>query len=154
MSHEIKTLRPRHQEVIRLAFLGRSNVDIASAVGVSPGAVACILRSPLAQAEIARFTKEAEERIINVPLRARLMSEIEGASAEALKLNRRLMNEPTIDTKLRVGIAKHFMDRGLFEHDGDEQEGSYREILRKLDDVQKQLGGGVYLLTQPEPPTP
>jgi predicted transcriptional regulator len=154
MSHEIKVLRPRHQEVIRLAFLGRSNVEIASAVGISTAAVSCVLRSPLAQAEIARFTREAEERIVNVPLRARMMSEIEGASVEALRLNRTLMNEQKIDTKLRVGIAKHFMDRGLFEKDGDEQEGSYREILRKLDDVQKQLGGGVYLLTQPEPSTP
>lgn len=140
MEHNIKHLRLRHQEVIRLAFLGRSNVEIAAVVGISPGAIACVLRSPIAQAEIARLRDKAEESITNLPVRVKLMSELNGAGEEAIRLNRTLMNDGRVEVKLRAKLATHFMDRVVFDKDPeDEREGSYRDILRKLDEVGRSL---------------
>lgn len=138
-SHMTKVLRPRHERIIRLAFEGWTHKRIAGALGFSAAAVSCILRSPLAQGEIARLRGIEEEKITNIPLRTRLAADLEGASKEALDLNRKLMNEPLTDTKVRVGIARHFMDRVVFGDLGDEKEGTYREILRKLDKVQHQI---------------
>lgn len=90
---------------------------------------------------------EAHERVMDVSLRIRLLSQLEGATEEAVRLNRALMNENTVTPRVRSSIAKHFMDRMLFNRDTDEQEYSYRDILRQLDEVRRQLGKGVYLLS-------
>jgi len=143
----VKPLNNRHHEIIRLAFLGKTNVQIAGVVGITPPAVGCVLRSPMAQAELARLRHGAEENLVNVPLRARLMEDLVGAGTEAVRLNRGLMNEPTIDVKTRARIATHFMDRIVFDQrPEDAREGSYRDILRSLSDINQKMDSGVMLL--------
>ena len=149
------TLKPRHHEIIRLAFLGRSNVEIAGAVGLTPGAIACIVRSPIVQAELARMQEKAYEKTVNTPLRVQLMSELNGAGTEALRLNRKLMNNEYVDAKLRAKLGMHFLDRVIFNKDVDEGgEGSYRDILRKLDDIGRNVNITIQQGVQVSTPSP
>jgi len=99
-----------------------------------------IKRSPFAQAELARLKGIAEERVTDVPTRVALIDELRGAADEAVKLNRHVMNNELIDVKVRTGVAKHFMDRVIFDHqDDDEQQDTYRNLLRKLDGIQRNM---------------
>lgn len=142
-------LMARHREILRLTLLGWSATRIAVAVGVSAGAVYAVMRSPLMRAELERMQDEADRLTIDTPLRARMEAELRGATIEAVRLNRRLMNDTAVDAKLRSGVAKHFMDRVLFDVDeSGERQSGYREILRRLDDVDKQLGRGVWLIAE------
>lgn len=141
------TLIARHREILRLTLLGWSYTRIAATIGMSTGGVQAIMRSPLMKAELEKMQDEADHLTVNTPLRARMEAELRGATIEAVRLNRRMMNDPTVDAKLRSGVAKHFMDRVLFDVDesGEKQSG-YREILRRMDDVDRKLGRGVWLV--------
>jgi hypothetical protein len=146
-------LLPRHREVIRLTILGWSPIRIAAAVGLQPVSVKAILRAPLVQAEMERLQDEADRLTVNVPLRAQVEGELRGATVQALRLNRRLMADGNVDARTRSNVAKHFMDRVLFDIDNDsaEKNSGYREILRKLDEVDKSLGRGVWYQAEPSP---
>jgi hypothetical protein len=146
-------LLPRHREIIRLTILGWSPIRIAAAVGLQPVSVKAILRAPLVQAEMERLQDEADRLTVNVPLRAQVEGELRGATVQALRLNRKLMNDPNVDARTRANTAKHFMDRVLFDIDSDsaEKNSGYREILRKLDEVDKNLGRGVWYEAVPSP---
>ena len=139
MTHEIKSVRPRHAEIIRLAFLGLKHNVIAERVGISAPAVSCVLRSAIAKAELARLQHEAERRLIDTPLRVRAAIELDNAAMESLKFNRSLVNDATVDKKLRSKVASHFLDRLVFNKDPDAEEGSYREILRSLRTIEDQF---------------
>jgi len=140
VSYDIKELTLRHKEVIRLAFVGKSAVEIAGVVGMDRTAVSAILRSPLARLELDRLTAAAEEKIVNVPARAALMSELSGCGVEAVRINRNLMKDDAVQPRTRASIARHFMDRIIFDQAPEnEKRESYREILRRLDTVQASL---------------
>lgn len=140
-------LTARHKEILRLKFLGRSNIDIAVQMGIDPQTVGLVVRSPLAQAELARLSGRAEDSLTDVPRRARLLLQLEEAGEEAIELNRRLMKEestnfkgePLVPARVKAGIAKHFIDRGVVGLTGQEQEGSIREILRSLDRIEQTM---------------
>lgn len=146
-------LDQRHHAILRLAFEGLAPSAIAGQVGMSKFAVRAILRSPLGQAELARLKERAEESLTNIPLKARLIQELNGAGHEALKVNRGLMNDPLIDPRVRAGIGKHFLDRIVFGELEEVREGGYREILRKLDHIQSEVDRGAEraIIIQPRP---
>jgi hypothetical protein len=122
MAHVVNKLRPRHYTALHIALLGRSHVDIAFRVGMTPGHVGDVLRSPLAQAELVRLRAAAEARLATVPL-------------EALAVTRELMNDEGVPAAVRARIACHLLDRIIFDRQAvdDEQQVTYRDILRKLD---------------------
>src|SRR4030095_1051411 len=135
-----KKLRPRHSEVIRLCHEGMTHVRIGELVGMSSIAVGMILRSPLAQAELARLKHAADLRSIDTPLRVREALEIDRAALDALRFNADLVRDPLVDKKLRAKVATHFLDRVVFDKSPSETEGSYREILRSLNEIEKHIG--------------
>ena len=141
-SHAPVSLRPRHQEIIRLSFQGMSNLMIGGQVGMTPAAVGCVLRSPIARAEIARLAQAAEEKLVDIPAKVRLANEIQGMGVEAFRLRRTLMNDDQIDVRLRARIAEHTVDRVIFEHEEDGRGGSIRDILRRLDEVRDDIKSG------------
>lgn len=51
---ELKTLLPRHYRILDLLLEGKSNVEVAEAVGMSSGAISAINASPLFQHELAK----------------------------------------------------------------------------------------------------
>jgi len=138
MSYVIKTVRPRHHLIIQYAFNGLSNRDIAVKIGMSPAGIGCILRSPAAQAELARLANLAVEKSVDIPARVALHNELVGAATDGLRINKTLMKDPFVKPETRSRIGQHFMDRVLFDkRDGDDREQeSYRDILRKLDKLQ------------------
>jgi len=138
MSYALKTVRPRHHLIIQYAFNGLSNRDIAVKVGMSPASISCILRSPAAQAELARLASLAVEKSVDIPARVALHNELVGAAVDGLRINKTLMRDPFVKPETRSRIGQHFMDRVLFDkRDSDDREQeSYRDILRKLDKLQ------------------
>lgn len=135
-------LRIRHGEILRLAFQGLSNNQIAAQVGASPATVSCVLRSPVAKAELARMAQKAEESLTDVPAKVRVMAELNGFGIEAMRLRRQLMNDNGTDLRIREKISGHIMDRVLFNKDAEGDGGSIRDVLRRLDEVRDAIKNG------------
>lgn len=143
-----EAISQRHREIIRLAFLGRTNVEIAERMSMDRGSVGLILRSPGAQAELARLNAKAETILVNTPLRVALDKDLRDAATESLRLNRSVLNDPSVDMKVRTRTAQHFMDRIIFSEGPDQEESSYRDILRRLDAIDRNVrlnGTGIAL---------
>jgi hypothetical protein len=145
--YQVQELTDRHQQIIRLTFAGLSEVDIAGKIGVTRETVCAVVNSPMAKAELARLGERAEAILTNVPLQLELHADLKGAGRDALKVNRQIMNDDKVDPRVRSSVGRHFLDRVVFEvSETGEKEGSYREILRRLSDVQRSLGRDVMLL--------
>ena len=143
-----EALSQRHREIIRLAFLGRTNTEIAERMSMDRGSVGLILRSPGAQAELARLNGKAEAILVNTPLRVALDKDLRDAATESLRLNRSILSDPSVDMKVRSRTAQHFMDKIIFNDGPDEEESSYRDILRRLDAIDRNVrlnGTGIAL---------
>lgn len=141
-------LSQRHREIIRLAFLGRTQVEIAERMSMDKTSIRHILRSPLAQAELARLNSKAETILVNTPLRVALDKDLRDAATESLRLNRSVLSDPSVDMRVRTKTAAHFMDRIIFAEGPDEKEGSYRDILRRLETIDRNVrlsGTGITL---------
>lgn len=146
MAH-VKKLRNRHYEIIRLAFMGEKQGDIAVAVGISQSAVSCILTSPLAQAELARLRSRSEEKLVDMPIHLRLRRQLEQAAVDSLAVNHAIVRNAEVSVETRRRAASHFLDKVVFSQEQeDKQEASYKDILRSLSTIERQLGHGVMLL--------
>lgn len=140
-------LNSAHHEMIRWAFLGLTQEEIAEKVGMSKLAVQMVLASPLAQAELKRMQSEAQKVVVEAPLRIVLQERLATAAKDAVAVNHTLMLDEGVPARTRAGIARHFMDRMVFEKDEEgEREDSYRNILRQLGDIKKTLGESSMLL--------
>ncbi len=92
--------------------------------------------------ELARLRTEAEESIKDVPMRVRLQAKLNKATEDSVSLSHAVLTAESVDIKEKMKVARHFMDRHLFGKSPDEGEGgSYREILRSLNNIDKRLGG-------------
>ena len=115
-----------------------SNNDIAVKLNMASSSISCILRSPAAQAEMSRLASLAVEKSVDIPTRVALHNELVGAAADSVRINHTLMRDPFVKPETRSRIGQHFMDRVIFNHhdNGDREQESYRDILRKLDKLQ------------------
>ena len=114
---------------------------------MNPVAIGLVLRSPLAQAELRRMNDEARRIVTNLPLRVALNDRLGVAADDAVEVNHDLMLDPAVPARTRATIARHFMDRVVFDKkDDDNREESYRTILRQLGDIKQTLGGASMLL--------
>ena len=132
-------LRPKHHELINLHFLGKTYKQIGEITGMSPGAIYCIIQSPLAQAELAQMMKRAKDSVTNVPLRASLAEQLDRSARKSLDVVERILDNPMHDVKVRARVSQHILDRVVFEKNDNEKEGSYRDILRKLDEMSQNI---------------
>lgn len=139
MAH-IKSLRPRHHEILRLKFLGLSNNEIAIRVGILPPAVSCIINSPLAKAELERMNAAAEAKLVDVPTRERLQTELEQAAVDSVRVNRAILLSADAHPSVRARIGQHFMDRVIFNKNDETEQVSFRDILRSLATIERQMG--------------
>lgn len=129
----------RHREIIRLAFLGRPVNEIAERMSMDRSSIRMILRNPLAQAELARLNSKAETILVNTPLRVALDKDLRDAATESLRLNRSILSDPSVDMRVRSKTAQHFMDKIIFSDGPEEKEASYRDILRRLDAIDRNV---------------
>jgi hypothetical protein len=132
-------LSVRHREIIRMAFAGLSSVAIADQVGIRVTAVREVLKSELAQAEIARLGRMADEAVTNTPMKVRLINELNSVGLDALRVNHSLLRDEKLDPRVRAGIGRHLMDRLIFDKSEETEQTSYREILRSLDRLEKKV---------------
>lgn len=139
--YAVKQLRARHHAILRDAASGLKNVEIAERYGLSPVTVSCILRSPLAQAELARLKAIAESALTdNRPIDERLKERLEEAATDALETNIAIMRSPITDVKVKARVASHFMDKVIFkQQEDDSREVSYRDILRGVAGIEAAL---------------
>jgi len=139
--YAIKELRARHHAILRDAAAGFKNVEIANRYGLAPITVSCILRSPLAQAELARLKAIAETSLVdNRPVAERVKERLEEAAVDAVETNLAIMRSSLTDVKVRARVASHFMDKVIFkQQESDEREVSYRDILRSVAGIEAAL---------------
>lgn len=142
MPYSLKNLASRHRAILRDNVLGLSNTEIAIKYNMHPLTISCILRSPLARAEIARLQQLAEQvqLVDNRPIDERLKERLEAAAEQALDTNLTIMKSPLTDVKVKARVASHFLDRVVFKQDKEEgNEVSYRDILRGVASIEAQL---------------
>jgi hypothetical protein len=133
--------------MIRMAFSGVPYVEIADRLGMSAQAVGLVMRSPLAQAELRRMQATASDIMTNLPLRVALNDRLGVAADDAVVVNHNLMLDEAVPARTRASIARHFMDRVVFDKgDEDNREESYRTILRQLGEIKQTLGSASMLL--------
>jgi hypothetical protein len=137
----------KHQEIIRLAFSGLADPPDLCADRHPINAVRVVLKSELAQAELSRLAARAEDSLTNVPMKVRLINELTNAGVDALHVNHGLLRDERIDPRVRAGIGRHLLDRIVFGHQEESQEGGYREILRSLDRLERQRDPGTITVT-------
>lgn len=137
-------LRPRHHNIIRLAFMGMKYKDIAEKVGITPVVVSCILSSSLAKRELAQLRAAQDTTIAQNVNRIAIQQELTEAAGEAVRQNRLIMNSDIADIKLKAKLGMHFMDRVIFDQNRDDDERqSFRDILRAINRVEKKVDGTV-----------
>ena len=64
--YQVKELRERHEQIVRMAALGMRRKDIAEATGFTPITVTNCLRSPLAQARLAQLRDSADSDTVDI----------------------------------------------------------------------------------------
>jgi hypothetical protein len=127
-------------EIIRRASKGQKNVEIADALNMHPVTISCVLRSPLARAELARLSKLLEEKLPEMPIYERLQDKLEAAAVASLELNAAVVQNNLVDIKVRTRVASHFLDKVVFkEQEDDTREASYKDILRSVSNIEQQL---------------
>ena len=145
--YQHQKLRPRHYDILSMTFLGMKQLEIARELGITQQAVSCIVNSALAKNELARMTHDAREGTVAKAVdRASILSELNGAAAEAVRLNRTIMNDPHTDIKLKARLGMHFQDRVIFNQMETPDQTSYREILRSLTKIEEGMVKGIVVL--------
>ena len=122
--------------------MGESAISIAQTLNLSVGGVRLILKSTLAQEELARMRAVANEKVLDVPFRIRRIHELNAAAEDSLRLNHNVVNDGSVDMRTRTRVASHFLDKIAFSDINDEKEGSFRDILRSLATIEKQIASG------------
>ncbi len=101
----IKKWKPRHQHIINLhVFEGKSNVEIAEIVGVTPQTVYNILRDPQGRRQIKEAMKIMADLSTNLQERFKLHSH------EAVDVHVEVMRDSPKDD-LRLKAAQNILDR-------------------------------------------
>ncbi len=117
-SNHIQRLLPRHFNVIEMAAAGHDVVTIAKTLDMSTHTISGILRSPLAQAELARRRKELREtEVLGMDRDATLgkaRSILEQASERAATVSTELLEcpNPTIALKAANSILDRVFGKG------------------------------------------
>jgi FixJ family two-component response regulator len=105
-SYELKELRARHQEVIRLSLLGLSNKDIAGQLGVSEQMVCYTVNSELAKEKMGQLQISADTDAVDIA------AEIKKIAPQAIDLLgdvvQGLRDAPI---SLQVKVAQDVLDR-------------------------------------------
>ena len=136
----MKKLMPRHREILRRVALGQNYVTIAEELDMHPLSISLIMRSPLAQFELEKLQAMADEVVVNTPLRVEKAKEIREAGKLALQHNTDLMSDANVDVKVRASVARHFLDRAVFDVPTEtEKDISFRELLKSMNAIERQF---------------
>jgi hypothetical protein len=136
----MKKLMPRHREILRRVALGQSYVTIAEELDMHPLTISLIMRSPLAQFELEKLQAVADEVVTNVPLRVEKAREIRDAGRLALQHNTDILSDVNVDVKVRANVARHFLDRAVFDVPVESSKDiSFRDLLKSMSAIERQM---------------
>lgn len=111
--YNIGTLKSKHYQIIDLALVGESNVDIAKALDMHTQTVGMILRSPLVMSELARRRKESDSVVLGTLDRSAMLGKaksiLEQGAEDAAQKHIELLD--TDDPSLQLKAATHILDR-------------------------------------------
>ncbi len=99
--YNVQALWEKHHEILRQVVMGRSNVDIADAIGCTPQTISNLRNSPLAKEEIDRLSAGRDEAAMSVAQR------IEEFAPVALELIENIVRGrvPNASIALRAKLA-------------------------------------------------
>ncbi len=128
-THGIQRILPRHFAIIDLAVAGHDNKAIAETLGCSTSQVGLILRSPVAQMEIARRRKSSTETEILGLDRSAVMGKArsileQATESAATTLENELLNDKP---EVRLKAANSILDRA-FGNGADSRRGVVMNI--------------------------
>jgi hypothetical protein len=134
-----KRIQPRHNEIIRRAFLGQTQAQIAAELGFSPQTICLLLNSTLAKIALERMRQASEDKCIDAPARVRLASELRELQDESVKTQLEIIKNPVADIKVKAAIAKQHVSEGVYETEEKKEEKiSFRDLMRALDNSVQQ----------------
>ena len=105
--YEIQALWEKHREIARQVVLGKTNIDIADAVGCTPQTVSNVRNSPLAQAEMERLGGMRDDDVVDMSQR------IKDFAPVALELLEQIISGriPSASIALRAKVAAGHLGR-------------------------------------------
>lgn len=110
ISTRIQRLLPRQLKIVDMAAAGHTIETIAATLEMAPRSVALILKSPLAQSELARLRRASSEHVLGALDREAVMGKarsiLEGATEKAALKHVDLLNcgNPSIEMKAAAAI--------------------------------------------------
>lgn len=133
-----KRLQSKHYEIIRRSFIGQSNKDIASELGMTPMAISIVLNCSLAKMELARLRSEADDKLTNQPARTRLGKELNELADLSVKQHLRILKgEEAADIKTKARIADTHIKDGIYKTETPDDKVSFRDLIRGLSAVER-----------------
>lgn len=103
--YQPKELNAKHHEILRLALLGYSNVQIAEKVRCTPATVSTVRNSSLGRQQATLLKTEADRSTIETAKRIR------NIASEALEVIYRLMGDDETPANVRLSAARDVLDR-------------------------------------------
>ena len=110
-TNEIQRLAGRHQKILDLHLDGRTNVQIAQILEITPQSVSNIVKSPIAQGELARRREnyQTEKQTETIKLEVHAQDVLENASKIAAETQVNLLE--SVDEKIQQRSAMDILDR-------------------------------------------
>lgn len=103
--YQPKQLNEKHHEILRLAMLGYSNVDIAKRLSCTPATVSTVRNSGLGRMQASLLKAEADHSAIETAKRIRELA------PDALEAIQMLMRDEEAPAHVRLSAAKDLLDR-------------------------------------------
>lgn len=104
-AYQPKQLNERHHEILRLAMLGYSNVEIAERLSCTPATVSTVRNSGLGRQQTSLLRAEADHAAVETAKRIR---ELAPDAIEAIK---EIMLDVDMPAHVRLSAARDVLDR-------------------------------------------
>lgn len=107
---KLKELKTQHRTICQMSFNGFTNNEISEKLGMSPGTISCILRSPLGEAYISGLHDRVQEQTIDV------RKQLIGMNKDALSAISRILDpKQKAPFNVQLTAAKDVLDRNGYK---------------------------------------
>lgn len=103
--YQPKQLNEKHHEILRLAMLGYSNVDIAERLSCTPATVSIVRNSGLGKQHASLLRAEADYSALETAKRIRELA------PDAIEAIQQIMMNDEMPANVRLSAAKDILDR-------------------------------------------
>lgn len=103
--YQPKQLNEKHHEILRLAMLGYSNVDIAERLSCTPATVSIVRNSGLGKQHASLLRAEADYSALETAKRIRELA------PDAIEAIQQIMMDDEMPANVRLSAAKDILDR-------------------------------------------